>query len=148
MHPFPHHYMVKGIVRPYGDAELTAEGVTVIESSPPKEFGGEGIRWSPEGLLTAAIADCLALNFRAIATASRFEWKSLEVTTQGTLDRVAGKMQFTGFNSHAKLLVPPGANAERAEQLLEKAEATCPISNTLNCTRSLIVEIIVDAAHS
>ena len=42
------------------------EGVRVIESAPPKEFDGPGDQWSPEQLLTAAVADCFVLNFRTM----------------------------------------------------------------------------------
>ena len=38
MHPFPHHYTVNASVRPDGDVPLSAEGVRIIESSPPKIF--------------------------------------------------------------------------------------------------------------
>jgi len=143
MHPFPHHYKVIAAVRPDGDVPLATEGVRVIESSPPKEFDGPGNQWSPEGLLTAAVADCFALGFRAIARASKFEWRHLDVRTEGTLDRVGGKMLFTRFDTHAKLQVAAGANVERAKKLLEKAEATCLIANSLNGERHLTVEVSV-----
>ena len=61
MHPFPHHYAVDAAVRPDGDVPLSSEGVRVIESAPPKEFDGPGNQWSPEQLLTAAVADCFVL---------------------------------------------------------------------------------------
>jgi organic hydroperoxide reductase OsmC/OhrA len=143
MHPFPHHYVVDAEIRPVGDVPLSTEGVRVIESAPPKEFDGPGNQWSPEGLLTAAVADCFALNFRAIATASKFGWIRLESRTRGTLDRVDGKMRFTRFDTHAKLLLPEGADIERAGKLLGKAESTCLVSNSLNCERHLTVEIAV-----
>jgi organic hydroperoxide reductase OsmC/OhrA len=142
MHPFPHHYLVNAVVRPDGDVPLSAEGMRVIESAPPKEFDGPGNQWSPEGLFTAAVADCFVLNFRAIAKASKFAWTNLDARTKGTLDRVEGRMQFTRFDTHAKLIVPAGADAERAKKLLEKAEQTCPIANSLNSERHLTVEVI------
>src|SRR3979490_1755882 len=120
MHPFPHRYVVNAAVRPVGDVPLSTDGVRIIESAPPKEFDGPGNQWSPEGLLTAAVADCFALSFRAIAKASKYYWHSLEVRTEGTLDRVEGKMLFTGFDTHAKLHVAAGADIERAKKLLEK----------------------------
>ena len=132
MHPFPHHYFVNAAARPGGDVPLSADGMRVIESAPPKEFGGPGNQWSPEGLLTASVADCFVLGFRAIATASKFSWTSLEARTQGTLDRIEGKMRFTRFDTHAKLLVPAGTDLERAKKLLEKAEASCLIANSLS----------------
>ncbi len=141
MHPFPHHYVVNAEVRPDGDVPLSTEGVRVIESAPPREFGGPGNQWSPEGLLTAAVADCFVLQFRAIAAASKYAWLSLESKTQGTLDRVDGKMRFTRFETHAKLHVPPGADIERGKKLLEKAELTCLVANSLSGERHLTVEV-------
>lgn len=143
MHPFPHHYVVNAAVRPDGDVPLSSAGMRVIESAPPKEFDGPGNQWSPEGLLTAAVADCFVLGFRAIAAASKFTWTSLESRTEGTLDRVDGKMRFTRFETHAKLHVPPGTDADRARKLLEKAEFNCLVANSLNSERHLTVEVAV-----
>ncbi|HEY2677491.1 MAG TPA: OsmC family protein [Steroidobacteraceae bacterium] len=142
MHPFPHRYTVNASVRPDGDVPLSTAGVRIIESSPPKEFDGPGNQWSPEGLLTAAVADCFALSFRAIAAASKYPWQRLEVRTEGTLDRVEGKMRFTRFETHAKLHVAAGADAERAKKLLEKAESTCLVANSLNSERHLSMEVV------
>jgi organic hydroperoxide reductase OsmC/OhrA len=142
MHPFPHRYVVNASVRPAGDVPLSTAGVRVIESAPPKEFDGPGNQWSPEGLLTAAVADCFVLGFRAIAAASKYAWVSLEARTEGTLDRVDGKMRFTRFDTHAKLQVPEGADIERAKKLLEKAELTCLIANSLNSERHLTLEVV------
>src|ERR1700683_5244000 len=142
MHPFPHHYTVNASVRPDGDVPLSAEGVRIIESAPPKEFDGPGNQWSPEQLLTGAVADCFVLSFRAIATASKFRWLNLDASTRGTLDRPAGTMRFTRFDTHAKLRVPTGTDIERAKKLLEKAEQSCLIANSLSSERHLAVEIV------
>jgi organic hydroperoxide reductase OsmC/OhrA len=143
MHPFPHRYIVNAAVRPDGDVPLSAEGVRIIESAPPKEFDGPGNQWSPESLFTAAVADCFVLNFRAIAKASKFAWTSLEARTEGALDRIDGKMRFTRFETHAKLQVPVGADVERAKKLMEKAEQTCPVANSLSSERHLVAEVVV-----
>jgi organic hydroperoxide reductase OsmC/OhrA len=143
MHPFPHRYIVGAVVRPGGDVPLSSEGMRVIESAPPKEFDGPGNQWSPEGLLTASVADCFALNFRAIAAASKFSWTNLEARTEGTLDRLEGKMRFTRFDTHAKLQVPPGTDIEKARRLLEKAESTCLVANSLSGERHLTMEVVV-----
>ena len=142
MHPFPHHYVVNAAMRPDGDVPLSAEGVRVIESAPPREFDGPGNQWSPEQLLTAAVADCFALSFRAIAAASKYSWVRLEASTHGTLDRVEGKMRFTRFETQVKLHVPHGADVERARKLLEKAEASCLVANSLSAERHLTAEVI------
>jgi peroxiredoxin-like protein len=142
MHPFPHHYVVNAVVRPDGDVPLSADGVRVIESAPPKEFDGPGNQWSPEQLLTAAVADCFVLSFRAIAGASKFRWLNLEANTRGTLDKAGGQMRFTRFETHAKLHVPHGTDVERAKKLLEKAELSCLVANSLSSERHLTVEVV------
>jgi hypothetical protein len=58
------------------------------------------------------------------------------------LDRTEGKMRFIRIHTHAKLRAASGTDWERAKRLLEKAEATCPISNSLNCQRELTVEVV------
>jgi organic hydroperoxide reductase OsmC/OhrA len=146
MHPLPHRYTVTASMHPGGDVPLAYPGVRVIESAAPKEFDGPGNQWSPEGLLTAAVADCFALGFRAIATASKYAWQSLDVRTEGTLDRVDGKMLFTQFHTVAKLQVPAGTDLERGKKLLEKAEANCLVANSLTSQRHLTAEVIAQPA--
>lgn len=141
MHPFPHQYVVRAALHSSSATTLSKAKLPELRSAPPEEFGGPGDQWSPEALLTAAVADCFALNFGAIAAASKFEWKSLEASTTGKLDRQEGKMRFVRFDTHAQLVISPSANIERAKVLLEKAEATCPISNSLNCERHLQIDI-------
>jgi organic hydroperoxide reductase OsmC/OhrA len=141
MHPFPHCYVVNAVVHPAGAVPLSSDGVGGFESAPPKEFDGPGNLWSPEGLLTAAVADCFVLNFRAIAAASKLTWSHLEARTQGTLDRIDGKMRFTRFDTHASLHVPAGTNVERAKQLLVNAESSCLVTNSLLSERHLTMEV-------
>lgn len=131
MHPFPHVYQVRVAAVPAGPVALDSPGLASLASDGPREFDGPGDLWSPETLLTGAVADCFVLSFRAVATASRFAWTSLHCEAEGTLDRVERVTQFTGFVLRARLVLPPGADAERARKLLEKAEQVCLISRSL-----------------
>ena len=56
--------------------------------------------------------------------------------------------RFTGFEILASLLVPPGTNEVRAWRLLEKAEESCLITNSLACEVDLktIIEVSVGIA--
>ena len=101
---------------------LSTDGVRIIESAPPKEFDGPGQSVVARGAVDRGRGGLLRAEFRAIAAASKFAWRSLESRTEGTLDRIDGKMRFTRFDTHAKLHVPAGADVERAKKLLEKAE--------------------------
>lgn len=142
MDAFPHQYRVSAGAEPEGAVSLGSPGLTAIASAPPAEFGGPGDQWSPETLLLAAVADCFVLSFRAVATASKFEWIELRCETEGTLDRIDRVTRFTRVRTTARLTVPAGSTEDRARNLLEKAEHVCLISNSLNAERELAVEII------
>ncbi|MEM7455895.1 MAG: OsmC family protein [Planctomycetota bacterium] len=126
-----HQYTATASASPEGNVSLTSEGLSEIHSHAPREFGGPGDQWSPEDLLVAAVADCFVLSFRAIAGMSKYEWTALRCEVSGTLDKVERAMQFTGFEVKAHLTIPEGADEGRAQRLLEKAEATCFITNSL-----------------
>ena len=86
MHDFPHRYTVTASAATGQNVELTSPGLQAIRSEPPAEFGGPGDLWSPETLLAAAVADCFVLSFRAIARASKLEWRSLSCDVEAVLD--------------------------------------------------------------
>ncbi|HZT76282.1 MAG TPA: OsmC family protein [Vicinamibacterales bacterium] len=147
MHAFPHHYLVAAAATTVGDVELTADRVVTLESASPAEFDGPGDRWSPETLLTAALADCFVLTFRGVARASKLPWTSLRCEATGTLDRIDRATQFTGFDLHAHLVVPPGTDLEAARRVLDKAEHSCLIANSLKGGVRLtpVVEVVGEA---
>lgn len=45
---------------------------------------------------------------------SKFDWKNLDCTADGVLDRIDGIVQFTEITIHATLSVAEGTNKERA----------------------------------
>lgn len=141
MQPFPHHYTVSAQADVDGDVCLSGLDLEVIKSAPPAEFGGPGDEWSPETLLTASVAGCFILTFRAIARASRMEWSSLTCEVEGTLDRADGPTHFTGFVVRAILSVPEGTDHGKAHRLLEKSEEGCLITNSLVGSTRLETEV-------
>lgn len=133
MQALPHLYQTKATGSAQGNVRLEAEaGVPALDTSAPPQFGGPEGFWSPETLFVGAVADCYILTFRAIARASKLEWESLEVDVDGLLDRVEGVTRFTRFTVKPRLLVKAADDAGRAVQLLEKAERSCLITNSLN----------------
>ena len=57
------------------------------------------------------------------------------------LERVEGVTRFSRFVTHAKLIVPSGADEAAARKLLERAEHGCLIANSLRAERQLDAEI-------
>ena len=132
MQPFPHHYEVTAAATVTGDVMLGGMKLPPLSSAAPAEFGGAGDRWSPETLLVAAVADCFVLTFRARAMMAKLPWTSLACDVVGTLDRVDNVTRFTEFHLRARLQVPDGTTEAQAQRVIEKAEQTCLVANSLN----------------
>jgi len=144
LHPLPHQYQVTATSSPEGDVVISATDLPDIASQAPAEFGGPGDRWSPESLLTAAVADCFILSFRAIAGASKVPYTTLDVNVEGLLDQVERQMKFTEMSISANLTLPAGSDAGKAERLLAMAEKTCLITNSLNVSCHLTSNVSVE----
>ena len=57
------------------------------------------------------------------------------------LDRVDGVVRFTAIDLHAVLSLAAGGDERRARRLLEKAEETCLVTNSLNLEPKLEIEL-------
>ena len=141
---YPHHYLASASGSTEGSVVVSGEGLPDLDTQSPPQFGGpEGI-WSPETMLSATIANCFILSFRAIARASKFEWTSLECKVDGVLERPDRVTFFTTFNVHAILKVPAGAKTEMGQRLLEKADHICLITASLKSETVLTTDIQTD----
>ena len=143
MQDLPHRYVVSASADAEREVSLETKGVASLPSQPPPEFGGPEGYWSPESLLTAAVADCFVLSFRAVARASKLDWSKLECDVTGVLDRVEKRLCFTRFSIEARLTLPGEDAREKAAQLLEKAEENCLVSASLSAPVELDSEIVV-----
>ena len=141
MKPYPHSYEVSAQAAGAGRVRVTSPGLPEFEAAAPLEFDGPGDVWSPETLLVASVANCFVLTFRAVARAASFEWTSLECHVVGVLERIDGVAQFSHYTTRATLTVPPGADRQKAGQLLERAEKGCLVSNSLRGARALEVHV-------
>jgi len=141
VHPYPHTYVVAATGDTAGTVAVSSPNLPDLHTAPPPEFDGPGGMWSPESLLCASVADCFILTFRAVSHAARLEWQRLECRVEGVLDRVERTPQFTRFTTFATLTVPPGTDTAKARELLERAERTCLIANSLRGSRALDAQV-------
>jgi peroxiredoxin-like protein len=144
MKPLPHHYAVLLGGGAEGYAALTAAGLENLPSAPPLEFDGPGDAWSPEQLLLAAVGSCFLFTLRAIARASRLDFISLELATEGTIDRREGDLRFTEIVLRPRLLIPASTDRERACRILERAKKDCLVSASLSTPIRLEPEIATE----
>ena len=142
MHPYPHLYQATASGSATGGVAVTSPALPEIATTPPPQFDGPEGHWSPETLLCAAVADCFILTFRAVSRVARFEWQKLDCRVEGTLERVEGRTWFTRFTTCATLTVTPGTDPAKARSLLERAEQSCLVANSLCGKRELKIEIV------
>ena len=145
MHPFPHQYVASASLTKDESApvHLRSPGLPSLDTGAPAEFDGPGDLWSPETLLTASIADCFNLTFKAIARASRLSYEALHCEVQATLDRVERVTRFTEVMIRPTLTIDDAAAEVKALKLLEKAEVACLITSSLNANVSFQPEVVI-----
>lgn len=147
MHPFPHLYQVVAQGGAEGEVALETDHAPSLASTPPPQFGGPEGYWSPESLLVAAVADCFILSFRAIARASRFEWQHLNVEVEGVLDKDDnGIVRFVRLEICPTLTIAADGDEDKAQRLLEKAEKSCLITNSMKAEVNLETEVRISTS--
>jgi peroxiredoxin-like protein len=110
---------------------ISCAGKPDIQVATPPEFKGhEGI-WSPEDLFVASANTCVMTTFLAVAERAGLAFQSYESSAEGRLELVEGKFQFTEITVKPVITLPPGGDAAKAKELIEKAEANCLISNSM-----------------
>ncbi len=112
--------------------ELTRAAGSCIEVATPPEFpkGMPGI-WSPEHLFTAAVSSCLMTTFLSIAENSKLNYTHFSCQSKGKLEQVDGKLMMSEIILEPTVTIVDEKDRERAERILQKAEAACLISNSV-----------------
>jgi organic hydroperoxide reductase OsmC/OhrA len=142
MHAYPHVYVAAASGEPSGPVPVTSPSAPAVATAAPPQFDGPEGYWSPETLLTASVADCFILTFRALGRASKFSWLRLECRVEAVLEKVDGVTQFSKFKTQATLTVGAGTDGAKAMHLLERAEHTCLIANSLRGSRTLEARVV------
>jgi len=110
---------------------ISCSGKPDVQIATPPEFKGHDGIWSPEDLFVASANICLMTTFLSVAERAGLAFISYESEAEGKLELVDGKFQFTDITLKPVIVLPPGGDAAKAKELLEKAEANCLISNSM-----------------
>ena len=142
MKPLPHHYETRLAGGPDGYATSSADGIPDLRCAAPADFDGPGDAWSPEQMLLAAVQTCFLFTLRSVAKLSKFQFKWLELSAHGVLDRKEGVTRFTEIVLRPRLTVAPGTGRAQALRIMEKSEKACLISASLSTPVRLEPEVI------
>ncbi len=116
-----------------GTAAVTLEASNLgpYPFSLPTRTGDPDGQTSPEELVAAGHASCLAMNLSATLGREDLVATSIDVSSEVTLgEDPAGGYRLTGVAVTLTATVP-GVTAERFAELAATAERTCPISKAL-----------------
>ena len=120
---------------------ISCTGKPDVQVATPPEFKGHDGIWSPEDLFVASANICLMTTFLAVAERAGLAFTAYESAAEGKLELVDGKFQFTAITLKPAITLPPGGDAVKAKDLIEKAEANCLISNSMKAQVTLIPTI-------
>jgi organic hydroperoxide reductase OsmC/OhrA len=132
MKPLPHTYQARLAGGPTGYAAVSTPGAPDLRTAPPLEYDGPGDAWSPEALLLAAVEACFLFTLRAVAKASKAEFVSLDLHSEGTVDRQKGVTRFTEIVLRPRLTLAPSGDRDRALWVLEKSKKACLVTASLS----------------
>lgn len=122
--------------------DLTAPVLPNLQVDAPPEFKGHEGVWTPEHLFVASVNSCFMTTFLAIAENSKLEFVSFKADAKGKLEKSDGQgFTMTEITLHPRLVVSHSRDAERASRILEKAERSCLISNSIRTEIRLESEV-------
>ena len=123
---------------------ISARGNSHMHVSSPPQFGGKAELWSPEDLIVAAVNACIMQTFMAYALRANLPLISYESEAEGILERAEGRYRFTEFNVRPVLVLPSERDAESARTIMESAEASCLISESVRARVTLSPDFRID----
>jgi organic hydroperoxide reductase OsmC/OhrA len=114
------------------EVRVETEGKPPLALSAAPAFRGDPSLYNPEDLLVAALSSCHFLSYAALCARSGIEVVAYEDDATGTMDRVDGVTRFTEVVLRPRVTLAPGADAEKARALHERAHAICFIASSVD----------------
>jgi len=116
-----------------------------IEVATPIEFpDGEAGKWSPETLFLGAISSCFMTTFLSFAKRKNLAFIKFRCHAEGDVEVVEGKYQFKVVSLYPELHLMEEAQKLLGEELLQRTEKYCLISNSVKTTIILYPAVTVE----
>ncbi len=132
MKNLPHHFQATVKLDAHLAGSFGAEGLSAVPLTAPVEFDGPGTGYSPEALLLASVASCVALTFQVIAKMMKVECSNLQIKASGVVDALPDKrMHFASIELTPSLKLANADDAAKLPKMWQNTEKHCLISNSL-----------------
>lgn len=113
--------------------ETRCAGKPAIEVATPPEFGGPENIWTPEDLLTSAVATCIMTSALFLLERGKIALRSYRSSATATMAKTPGGLAITGMSVKIALSLENPSQGDAARQAVMQAEKSCPLSNALTC---------------
>jgi len=122
-----------------------SSGAFDLGYSVPTRIGDPAGQTSPEELIAAAHAGCFAMSLASEISKLHAELRRVSVRATCVMDEVDGKGHLViASNLEVKADVP-GLDESDFREVVEQAEAGCPISTLIRCSASVSVQAELSA---
>lgn len=113
--------------------QTSADGKPVIEGSADPAFRGDPVRWNPEELLVAALAQCHMLSYLSLCALDGVVVHGYRDAAQGSMrEAPGGGGQYTEVVLNPVVIVADESMVEKAVRLHGRAHEICFIANSVN----------------
>ena len=112
--------------------KVSIEGKPDLTGSAAVPFRGDGALPNPEDLLLASVSACHMLSYLALCARAGIAVTSYEDDATAVMAFKDGKMRITEATLRPRVGLAPGADAEKARELHERANAECFIASSVN----------------
>lgn len=110
---------------------LSSEGKPSFEVATPVEFHGHAEIWTPEDLFISAVNICVMTTFLFFVGKEGIELLSYKSEAEGVLEKVNDKFMFSRIILRVRISVKTQKQISKAQELINRAEKSCLISNSI-----------------
>jgi organic hydroperoxide reductase OsmC/OhrA len=125
--------------------QMEFEGRPAVTLSSAPQYKGDPSKLSPEDLFVGALSSCQMLSFLALAGRAGVGVLAYDDRAVGTLAIADKKMRMTEVVLHPRITLAPGADVEKARQLVHSAHGICFIANSVTCSVQIEPTIVTGA---
>ena len=121
--------------------ETRCAGKPAIEVATPPEFGGPENIWTPEDLLTSAVATCIMTSALFFFGRAKIQPRAYKSKATATMEKISAGLAITRMTIAVSIELDDMEQETAVRKAMEQAEKTCPLSISLKCPVELDVHI-------
>lgn len=123
--------------------KLSVEGKAVIRTGTLSSDPEEANYHSPEDLFVSSAAVCYMNGFVNFTKKMHIEFKAFTCDAVGTLEKVGRSFEMTKIQMSTRVQIESEDLRDKIDRALELAEKYCFVGNSMKCSISHDVEIVV-----